>query len=256
MAGTTGPEPATSCVTGRQCGLHSCQFGWLRGIRNSLGQNSFWLRRVDLNQRPLGYESKMIRIQVPTSTSRETYLMGIPRPGHARRDPTILNADPISALPKRLAVASASHSPTKCVAGKRQMGSVLLGGTKPQARWGRIHSQWRPSRSARSILRVGAIAQLRSPSVKQEIESRVLRGGRSYVSRIRRQRTGRFYFYSPGVLGQICHGDFLQLDDLSVVGICAGQPRFFQREFLCLLQCLLPGILGVGEETIDLGADR
>ncbi len=54
----------------------------------------------------------MIRIQVPTSTSRETYLMGIPRPGHARRDPTILNADPISALPKRLAVASASHSPT------------------------------------------------------------------------------------------------------------------------------------------------
>jgi hypothetical protein len=34
----------------------TCQFGWLQGLRNLLPQNSFWLQRVDLNHRPLGYE--------------------------------------------------------------------------------------------------------------------------------------------------------------------------------------------------------
>src|SRR5712664_4020303 len=31
----------------RCCGKAECQFGWLRGTRNLLGQNSFWLRRPD-----------------------------------------------------------------------------------------------------------------------------------------------------------------------------------------------------------------
>jgi len=46
-----GTRMSDSCVTSRRCDLHSYQFGWLRGIRNSLGQNSSWLRRLDLNQR-------------------------------------------------------------------------------------------------------------------------------------------------------------------------------------------------------------
>src|SRR5580692_9603862 len=46
-----GTRMSDSRVTSRRCDLHSYQFGWLRGIRNSLGQNSFWLRRPDLNQR-------------------------------------------------------------------------------------------------------------------------------------------------------------------------------------------------------------
>jgi hypothetical protein len=39
-----GTRMSDSCVTSRRCDLHPHQFGWLRGIRNSLGQNSFWLR--------------------------------------------------------------------------------------------------------------------------------------------------------------------------------------------------------------------
>ena len=32
------------------------QFGWLRGSRKFLKGKKFWLRGVDLNHRPLGYE--------------------------------------------------------------------------------------------------------------------------------------------------------------------------------------------------------
>jgi hypothetical protein len=44
-----GTRMSVSCVTRLAMRLHSYQFGWLRGIRISLGQNSFWLRRLDLN---------------------------------------------------------------------------------------------------------------------------------------------------------------------------------------------------------------
>src|SRR4051794_11370604 len=37
---------------------HDIQFGWLRGSQKSLAGKSFWLRGLDLNQRPLGYEGK------------------------------------------------------------------------------------------------------------------------------------------------------------------------------------------------------
>jgi hypothetical protein len=38
--------PRTSFLRDRPVvGLHPYQFGWLRGIRNSLGHNTFWLRR-------------------------------------------------------------------------------------------------------------------------------------------------------------------------------------------------------------------
>jgi hypothetical protein len=36
--------------------FQNCQFGWLRGSQNSLKGKIFWLRGVDLNHRPLGYE--------------------------------------------------------------------------------------------------------------------------------------------------------------------------------------------------------
>ena len=32
------------------------QFGWLRGLQKLLKGRNFWLRGVDLNHRPLGYE--------------------------------------------------------------------------------------------------------------------------------------------------------------------------------------------------------
>jgi hypothetical protein len=34
------------------------KFGWLQGSRKLLTEKNFWLRGVDLNHRPLGYESK------------------------------------------------------------------------------------------------------------------------------------------------------------------------------------------------------
>jgi len=34
----------------------TCQFGWLQGLRKLLKGKKIWLRRVDLNHRPLGYE--------------------------------------------------------------------------------------------------------------------------------------------------------------------------------------------------------
>ena len=33
-----------------------CKIGWLRDLRKLLKGNKFWLRGVDLNHRPLGYE--------------------------------------------------------------------------------------------------------------------------------------------------------------------------------------------------------
>jgi hypothetical protein len=41
---------ASDCVFGsrhRDVAPHGCQFGWLQGLRNLLGQNSFWLQRPD-----------------------------------------------------------------------------------------------------------------------------------------------------------------------------------------------------------------
>jgi hypothetical protein len=39
------PEPGAAREETR--GLHSCQFGWLRGIRNSVGRNSLWWQRPE-----------------------------------------------------------------------------------------------------------------------------------------------------------------------------------------------------------------
>jgi hypothetical protein len=45
------PRDALRSGPRRCCGRADCQFGWWRGTRNLLRQNSFWLRRLDLNQR-------------------------------------------------------------------------------------------------------------------------------------------------------------------------------------------------------------
>jgi hypothetical protein len=44
---------ASDCVFGsrhRDVAPDDCQLGWLQGLRNLLGQNSFWLQRLDLNR--------------------------------------------------------------------------------------------------------------------------------------------------------------------------------------------------------------
>jgi hypothetical protein len=40
----------------RISGEESYKFGWLQGSRKLLTEKNFWLRGVDLNHRPLGYE--------------------------------------------------------------------------------------------------------------------------------------------------------------------------------------------------------
>jgi hypothetical protein len=41
-----------------------CQFGWSRGVRNLLRQNSFWLQRPDLNRRRWTSETRLLTSQV------------------------------------------------------------------------------------------------------------------------------------------------------------------------------------------------
>src|ERR1700719_689085 len=55
------PRDALRSWPRRCCGRADCQFGWWRGTRNLLRQNSFWLRRPDLNQRDLDSEPKGAR---------------------------------------------------------------------------------------------------------------------------------------------------------------------------------------------------
>jgi hypothetical protein len=45
------------CLDGKRHSAN-CQFGWLRGSRKLLTEKIFWLRGVDLNHRPLGYEDR------------------------------------------------------------------------------------------------------------------------------------------------------------------------------------------------------
>ncbi len=50
------------------------QFGWLRGLQKLLKGRNFWLRGVDLNHRPLGYEPN----ELPgCSTPQKNHISGV-----------------------------------------------------------------------------------------------------------------------------------------------------------------------------------